>query len=979
MHSLAIFLLGPPRIESEGATARVDTRKATALMAYLAVTGEGQRRDGLAGLLWPDSDQVSARAALRRTLSTLNKALGRQGLVIQRETVGLDWDAGPWIDLVEFRRRLSSSRDHPHPSEGACDDCLSWLSEAVRLYRGDFLEGFTLRDSSVFDDWQLGQSEALRMEMAGVLERLEGIHAAKGDLKSAIDYSRRWLSLDPLDEKVHRRLIQLYAWDGQRAAALRQYRECVRILDQELGVAPLEETTRLYQTVRESRVSAPPVTARPRPVMARSQSSMATRPPTDFPERQRAYPMVGRAAELQALIDAYRSIRDDGRLLVLTGEAGIGKTRLAEEFLSHLRAIGATTIATRCFRGETGLAYGPFVEALCAAIADTGGDGSGLGWSDHWLSEAARLVPDANRAGRDIPVVPPLDSPGAQRRFFEAIGHILSSISREGRPGALLVDDLHWADEASLDLLTFMVRRLRGQPICIVATWRTELEAGGRLRGLLAEAKRSGVAASVPLTRLTLSNVTELIRGVQAAGQPPPGAIIDRLYRETEGLPFFLVEYLESRRRDRGWTADEPWEMPSGVRDLLRARLDSVSETERQLLDAAAVIGRSFDFRTLQESSGRQEEEAVAALDGLLSRDLVNELGRTDKGTGITYDFSHEQLQALVYEETSLARRRLLHRRVAEAMIARFSRESDRALASTIGQHLGLAGRNEEASWYFKLAGDHAAALYANAEAMGHYRSSLVLGHRDPAGLNAAIGDLQTLGGEYGQAISSYETAASLCRPDALAGVEGKLGGVYLRRGDWQVAASHFEAALAGLADPGDLALRSSLHADLSLTAHRTGDADKAQEEAALALELGEEAGDPQSVAQAHNIVGILARSRGDLPAARYHLALSLDIAEHLDHSASQVAALNNLALAQWGLGELDAAIALAERALSLCSSLGDRHREAALHNSLSDLLHTSGSPDAAMEHLEQAVAIFADIGEDAGAMQPEIWKLVEW
>ena len=312
-------------------------------------------------------------------------------------------------------------------------------------------------------------------------------------------------------------------------------------------------------------------------------------------------------------------------------------------------------------------------------------------------------------------------------------------------------------------------------------------------------------------------------------------------------------------------------------------------------------------------------------------------------------------------------------------MVARFRRESDSALTSTIGQHLRLAGRDDEASSYFKLAGDHAAALYANSEAISHYRSSLVLDHRDAAGLNAAIGDLQTLGGEYAQAINSYETAASLCHPDTLAGIEAKLGGVYLRQGDWEVAASHFDAALAGLADRGDLALRSSLHTDLSLTAHRTGDADRAQEEAGLALELGEEAADPQSLAQAHNVLGILARSRGDLPAARYHLALSLDIAEHLDDSASQVAALNNLALAQWGHGELDGAITLAERGLSLCSSLGDRHREAALHNSLSDLLHASGRPDAAMEHLKQAVAIFADIGEDAGAMQPEIWKLVEW
>ena len=775
MGSLTILLLGPPRIESDGAPARVDTRKAIALLAYLAATGEGQRRDGLAGLLWPDSDQGRARAALRRTLSTLNKALGRGGLVIERETVDLARAAGPWVDLVEFRRRLSSSRGHPHPSEDACDDCLVWLSEAAQLYRGDFLEGFTLRDSSVFDDWQFEQSEALRRDLAGALERLASLHTANGDLASAIGYARRWLSLDPLDEKVHRRLIQLYAWDGQRAAALRQYRECVRILDQELGVPPLEETTRQYQAVRESRLSTPPVSRRSHPIAARPPGKMA-------PARQRTYPMVGRATELQALLDAYCSVQADGRLIVVSGEAGIGKTRLAEELLSHARATGATAIATRCFRGETDLAYGPIVEALRAVIAEAGGV-SGLDWPDHWLGEAARLLPELDGVARRLPAVPPLDSPVAQRCFFDVVARILFSVSREGRPGVLVVDDLHWADEASLDLLTFMVRRLPGRPLCLVATWRSEPEAGGRLKDLLAGARRSAAATSVSLTRLTLADVTELVRGVGVGGESPPEGIEDRLYRETEGLPFFLVEYLGTRLGDEARAADGRWEMPSGVRDLLHARLGQVSQTGRQLLDTASVIGRSFDFLTLQEASGRPEEEAVAALDELLGRDLVGEVGRTDTGGSLTYDFSHEQLRALVYEETSLARRRLLHRRVAEALVARFRRQSETALASTVAQHFRLAGRQERASAYFRLAADHARALYANADAISHYRSALVLGHPEVAGLNEAIGDLQTLMGRYAEAIASYEAAAALCGPDAIARMEGKLGKVYLRRG----------------------------------------------------------------------------------------------------------------------------------------------------------------------------------------------------
>jgi len=213
-----VRLLGPPRIEQKGHSAHVDTKKAIALLAYLAVARRPTARDEVAALLWPESDQTRARSALRRTLSALNAALGEAGVASDGDMLSLVAKT----DIGEFRRLIASDR----------------LAEAAAAYEGDFLSGFTLRDSAEFDDWQAATASALRREYTGVLARL----VRQSDVDEAIDHARRWVDTDPLDEDAHRALIRLHTQKGDRAAAVRQYKECVAILERHLGVAPTEET-----------------------------------------------------------------------------------------------------------------------------------------------------------------------------------------------------------------------------------------------------------------------------------------------------------------------------------------------------------------------------------------------------------------------------------------------------------------------------------------------------------------------------------------------------------------------------------------------------------------------------------------------------------------------------------------------------------------------------------------------------------------
>lgn len=251
MSQLKLFLLGPPHLKRDGQPLALVTRKSMALLAYLAVTGQPHRREALTALLWPTSKTRQARSVLRTTLSTLNKSLAGEGLLIERDSVGLDREAGIWLDVEQFRRLAQNRLSHDHPEDAFCEDCLLQLAEAVSLHRGDFLEGFTLPDSAEFDDWQAFETEGLRRELAGVLEKLVQSHHGQTQFDAAIAYAQRWLALDPLHEPAHRCLMQLYADSGNRSAAMRQYQSCYERLEDELEIRPEAETTALYERIRQ--------------------------------------------------------------------------------------------------------------------------------------------------------------------------------------------------------------------------------------------------------------------------------------------------------------------------------------------------------------------------------------------------------------------------------------------------------------------------------------------------------------------------------------------------------------------------------------------------------------------------------------------------------------------------------------------------------------------------------------------------------
>jgi DNA-binding SARP family transcriptional activator/tetratricopeptide (TPR) repeat protein len=940
---IRLYLFGAPRLERDGLAATTDTKKAIALLAYLAVTGRGHTRDTLAALLWGDADQQHARGALRRTLSVL-RAAGGSDVV---ETAGDTVSAGKelWCDVVAFRAGLKAGA----PERGGM----------LELASAPFMSGFSLRDAPDFEEWQFLEGEALNRELAEALAREAGQLLERGELGQALTPARRLLALDPLNEEAHRLLMRLHAFNGDQTAALRQYRECARVLEQELGVPPLSETTELYHAIRENRL------ARPAAVAHRIASGS---PEAGLENARAAEPLtlVGRAREWSTLVRAYEREAAEGYCAALEGEAGIGKTRLAEELIAFARARGAGVAVARCYEGEAGLAYGAVMSLLRRLLEEADCADRLAALPALARAETARLLPElapVEAATAQLAV-----DPGAQARFFEGLAQFLTGLCPRGQPTVLFFDDLHWADEASLDFLAYFARRLAGRALCLVLSWRSDGSMQvERLRLLLAELGRSGRGVLLPLPRLSQADVRALAEAAQR------DELAARIYRESEGVPLFVAAYLDAAQSGELQSA-----LPATVRDLLSARLAAVSDAQRQLLQAAAVLGRSFDLDVLQATSGRSADETLTGVEQLIARGLLREAA--GQRNDAAYDFDHDKLRELTYEALGAGRRRLLHERAARAWLALSERgHGSEPVAAIAARHLERAGRDEAAAEQHVAAARQAERVYANADAVAHYRAALALGYGQPSELCEAIADLEALRGDYLSAQSAYELAAAQLPEGAQTGrVELKLANLHARLGDWDAADGYYRTAEQALRGAEDGA-RAALYADWALTAHQRGEGRRAGELADRALLAATATGDIRSLAQAHNVMGVLRRKAGDLAGAVDHLEQARVYAAQLGDPRAGAAALNNLALALAESGEPVRAEQLLRAALAEATRQGDRHREAALRNNLADLLHGQGREEDAMAELKLAVALFAEVGAQAGERRAEIWKLAEW
>jgi DNA-binding SARP family transcriptional activator len=760
---LEVRLAGTLTLRADGAELALPaSRRARAVLAYLALHPGPHARARLAAHFWPDVLDESARTSLRAALTELRRALGPAAdhLVATRETVALDGD-GLAVDTRAFAAALDAG--DPAAALAAC--------------RGSILDGFD-------DEWAHDARAAHAQRLAEALEQLA---AASDDPAEAIRLTREQVALDPLAEEPNRRLIERLARAGDRAAALASGERFAERMRSALGIPPSRATRALLDELR--RAPATPV-APPRAL-----------------QRSHATAFVGRRAELDRVRASWAGVQmhRDRRLVLLAGEPGVGKTRLAHEFAAAALAEGATVLLGRCLE-EPLAAFEPFAEALAQAAAA-----------------------DALRPGE-------ADDAGARHRLFDGVDAALSARV----PLLLVIDDLHWADHGTLLLAGFLLRSARPGPLQIVGTYRdTELGRRSPLVGALADLQRDG-----SLDRVAVRGLAE--EDVAAMGAPP--ALAPRVHARTGGNAFFVEEVL------RGLADGEAADVPESVRHAVGVRLSRLSDDANALLEVAAILGLEQDAAALEATAGFAPDAIEAALDEVLDARLLR-----PAATPRRFEFAHALVREAVLHELNVLRRQRLHRRAADALIAL---GEDRHLEE-IATHLFEAADAARAAEMLERAGRRALDGLAYEDAADRFARALDAvkgsGGRDgllvEGSLLLATGDALMRAGEPAAARAAFDEAGALARRrgDAALLAEAALGfaglGVAIVELD-KAAIERLEAALDAVADP---LLRSRLQARLAVELYYAPDRTRSEALSAEAVATARAAGDPSALASALN------------------------------------------------------------------------------------------------------------------------------
>ncbi|MBX3000005.1 MAG: AAA family ATPase [Caldilineaceae bacterium] len=946
---LHLQLLGDFRLVHNGIPiTSISSQRQQSLLAYLALHSDTpQTRQHLAFLFWLDSNEAQARTNLRNLLHQLRRDLPQVERLLCISTKSVEWrsEAECSVDVAEFERALRQAEE-----AGADEQRIqAALEQAFACYTGDLLP-------ALYDEWVLAERERLHTLFLQALDRLVVLLEGQRDYTRAIGYAVQLLHHDPLHEATYRRLMRLHALNHDRAAALRVYAACVEMLQRELGVAPGDETLALYQhLVSEDDLS------RPSP---ESGSPIASTP------------LVGRQTAWRQVMDRWqRAAGGEPHLLLISGEAGIGKTRLAEELVQWTTRQGIAAAVARCYAVEESLSYGPVVswlrsDPLQRVLPEL---------DPVWQVELARLLPELHRPG--LPQPEALTQGWQRQRLFEAVARAVMAV----RPPLLLVlDDIQWCDAETLEWLHYLLRTCQQTRLLVAATLRIEEIDPGHLLVTWQQAlQRQGMVCEVALGPLNQVQTEQLAALV--AGQPLAAEVSDLLYRETEGHPLFIVEATRAgpdmarTLQPLSWSPELLAPLPTAMQLVIETRLNQLSLPSRQLINLAAVIGRQFTIDVLAAASGVDAQTLADGLDEALQRRIIREQGADG------YDFSHDRIRETAYTTLSHIRRRLLHGQVAAALESVF----DGRIEDVCGQlalHCERAGLTEQAVGYYRQAAETALRLYAHEDAIHLLSKSLQVLNALPQtpereqrelDLQLMLGAGLTITRGY----AAREVGEVYTRARMLAQrVEDKtlqfsaLWGMrmfYANAGQSRVAVELgwqlLDLALAAGDEEMQLRARQSLGGALLHHGQFVLARDTLEQGVALYDPRRNRAQrfyyeiDPGVSCYALLILTLQMLGYPEQAQVRCHQTMSL--IDELDHPASSVLALNYICSYHWMRGDAESNLACAERSLALCDKYGFTQLLGGALISRGNALADLGEIDEGITLLEQGVEMWEATG----------------
>jgi DNA-binding SARP family transcriptional activator len=921
MSKLRICMLGPFNVwrNEEPVPVSAWRNQQTRIIFKVLLTHRGHvvSIDQLLEILWPDDHPDAARRRLHVRISQLRHILDPDNpsayILTAKGGYSFNPEADRCLDIVEFETCAKKGRRFQEEHNFA--EAITAYEAACTLYKGDFLE------EDLYEDWTFAQRERLRERFLMVLTELAECYAQQGRYRRTIARCHQVLTVDPCRETVYVRLMLYHYYAGEQVQALRTYERCCQVLAEELDVEPLPTTTVLAQQIRDGTLWAADNTPRYPPPLYEGRLF-------EVPYSLGFVPFVGREREYAWLIEQWREAQIN--VILIEGEAGVGKSRLVDEFLGYVQAEGATVLQTRTALSERV----PYTSAV-AALHPLLGSRKSKDIPSITLAALARLFPEVRTWRPDLPSLPELPGQQEQNRLFEAVETLVQACAPSGT--LLFVDDAHRADAISLDLLA----HLAGMLTVVLACRTEETPSDHPLRIALRPLRRKGRLAELTLKQLSLTAVQALISQLTTEDLP---TLTKQVVVQAEGNPLFVIALLQHMFEQGAlyvdaegrWstTEDIVLSLPPTMREVIAARLRRLSHSQRRVFDLAAVIGGDFDFALLQHASQMEEDSLLDTLDRLVETGLLIEPRLVERGE---FMLAHDCYAEVAYDTLPRVRRRRLHRQVAEALLS--WRGDEAAMSAAVAYHYYRGGQPAEAVRFEIQAGQHALELYAGQEAADHFE----------------------------HAFKWAEEAGQPFDGEQLAEIHFNWGTALQRSGRYDEAIRHLAQALP-LAQ--GVLRQTVVHRICSAEAIR-GDGGQAFRRLADSIEPEIlSAGDTWALVSLYWARGVGAAVHGDVGVARACSAAGWRVARRL------VAGGDKAPLWLEGRGYLELArchewwadwrhtIRYAGKALMVFTACNDPHDIAASHLLLGMAYYGLGVWDRALYHFEQAHRVAIDAGD---------------
>lgn len=905
---LQIQVLGHFNVRHQQKLLEWPTQKSKALFQILLIEpGRLIPTDQLLEYLWPDLPPIKAKNNLWVTVSQLRRVLepslparARSAYIGKKgEGYYFNTESDYWLDCESFAKNLIVSQSGTN-----LNDSISAWEAAHSLYRGDYME------DEPYAEWVQSTRMQWQRRYQQLLTNLTDAYGKNGSFDRAITHCRTILALDKTNENAYRLLMRCHASLGERGAALNVYNEAVQTLQDEIGVDPMPETMEL----------------------ARQIEQLEGDWKFEIGQTQASSPFVGRRKEIDLFTQVLtQTAIGQGRVLIFTGEPGIGKTRLIQETTRLGSQNGFQSLAAQCYQMEQALPYQPLID-LARQMMENDHDWQQL--APFWLRELALLVPEmeevAAAAMTTEPQADELDE-SQQGRLFQAIFHLFKNKADQHKL-LLVIEDIQWADKSTLQCLHYLVGHITNLPVVLIFTLREDsLSTDSDLVALLDNLRREEYVRYLSLSRLTIEDTKALLMK-SADTAPYANQLGHWLYQETTGHPFFFISLLQSLRED-GLLVDAAktdWRMlartdpgltlPDAIRDSVLSRLQRLQQSERDVLDWMAVYGRSLEFTSLQAISNQPQIVLLNAVEQLTALQLLDD--KTGK-----YDFNHNKIKDVVYDDLSATRRRLYHRQIGTEL-EKLKLSTD--VTAILAYHFEHGNENEKALNYWMQAGEHALETYAYEPAVYHFERALVLADQPAAQMDAYLG----------------------------------LGRTLILLDDHETAADALQKGLHIAKSQNDNNRRAKLLYANAQNASREHRPDGGKPEVEAALLAAKQAGDDYYLAQSLLLLTEVHESNGNMSSALETATRAQSVSNNLNDNVMEARALVEIGFLYAQQAEFDQAASAAEKGLELLEKTNDHNATAYAWNILGRALGGRGDYGKALNAIQRSQEEAEKVGD---------------